>query len=93
MIFAFTLLATLSIVNAILHKRATTFEPCDADPYPTHCKLCMINGCPATYISGEIGKVYVSAVLPKPYTITVTVAERTAKSGKEALGCTFASVW
>ncbi|CAJ0824185.1 11768_t:CDS:2, partial [Entrophospora sp. SA101] len=44
------------------------------------CKLCMINGCLATYISGEIGKVYVPAVLPKPYTITVMVAERTAKS-------------
>jgi hypothetical protein len=136
MVFTFTLLTTLPIVNAI-----TTFESCSAaqnllsvnvspDPlvpggYSTFTvsgelskatsnavlgilfldtngrligkvlstDVCVINnGCPVTFLSGEIGKVYVPAVLPLPHTISVIVGERTAKSANEALGCAIALV-
>jgi hypothetical protein len=134
MVFAFTLLTTLSIVNAI-----TTFMPCSTAQNPLSVKVspdplvpggystftvsgellkstsnallgilfldksgkligkvlstdvCVINnGCPVTFLSVEIGKVYVPAVLPLPHTISVIVSERTAKSANEALGCAIA---
>jgi hypothetical protein len=136
MVFAFTLLTTLSFVNAI-----TTFVPCSTAQNPLSVKvspdplipggystftvsgelskatsnadlailffdtsgkrigeisitdICVINnGCPVTFLSGIIGKVYVPAVLPLPHTISVLAAERTAKSAMEALGCATALV-
>src|SRR3954451_5810907 len=72
-IFAFILLATLSIFNAVpsqLRKRITTFEPCPVDNPPV---LDVTQVVPDPIISGAKVSFYISGKLPKAITIGSTI--------------------